>query len=745
MQHTPSSFDAIDLVGPILDLSLNRLRTGVDNIRNDVYFSAEFCKAVRSFIFHVMVKQTQTEEFLNVEQPSGFARGREQFRRQYREVSLYAINRARSEREVQIDRLVQISVMKLVLDSIPGQYDQFLGRLKDVMRGYELSSNRDEAVELEKILFSLEKREKFLGATGREAFLILKEVNGKDLNEMRRIHFGEEAVIPGAVFENPMLFVEDPFDDYFTLKHYEIMFGHRPEDPDRYEALASTFGKHLAGIDRTAPAPGAGERPPGDPRQNAGDQIDFLFNCFQTAYRCCSAAKAGQPDEARRLRKLAAEQKARLSALCRELGRNGVTEKILAAYEMQPVYLDFCPPLVPQLIAQFLIDRRVRKTVAARLRQLRMFYGKPFSMKPLHQIRWRILWTRIRREYGYLIRFLKNFVQFHRDYQDALAIRQAMGQIHLAAEVKILNLSRVNNTLYEFLLPQERRFQEKPISSHVIIKADVRGSTTITHQMMSLDLNPASYFSLNFFDPITEILPDYGAEKVFVEGDAIILSIFEREEDLAGRYSVARACGLGASILSIVRNVNLRNRKYRLPEIEIGIGITYAPGRPAFLFDGDQRIMISSAINIADRLSGCSKPLRQAMFQESVPFNLYVFQSVPDEALQEAEDDLFLRYNVNGIELSEAGFRKLQEEIRLRPFTVNTGPKSERSRMRFHTAKFPLVNGEYQRLVIREAPIVRVDTEKFRPRGISRRKYYEICTNPKLRAVAENLPKESAV
>ena len=99
-------------------------------------------------------------------------------------------------------------------------------------------------------------------------------------------------------------------------------------------------------------------------------------------------------------------------------------------------------------------------------------------MKPLHQIRWRILWTRIRREYGYLIRFLKNFVQFHRDYQDALAIRQAMGQIHLAAEVKILNLSRVNNTLYEFLLPQERRFQEKPISSHVILKADVRGSTT---------------------------------------------------------------------------------------------------------------------------------------------------------------------------------------------------------------------------------------------------------------------------
>lgn len=750
MQHIPSSSKTIGFGVSPLDLSLDRLKTGVDNIRNDVYFSAEFSKTVRNFIFQVMVRQTQTEEFLNIEKPSGFSRSREQFQRQYREVSLYAINRARSEREVQIDRLVQISVMKLVLESIPGQYDLFLGRLRDLMRGYELSSNRDEAVELEKILFSLEKREKFLRSTGREAFLILKEVNGKDLNEMRRIHFEEQAVIPEAVFENPMLFVEDPFDDYFTLRHYEIMFGHRLEDPDRYEALASTFGKLLTEIDRTesllpASSPGSGERPPEEGRQTAGEQIDFLFNCFQTVYRRRSAVKSGQTEEARRLKKLAGEQKARLSILCRELGRNGVTEKILAVYEMQPVYLDFCPPLVPQLIAQFLIDCRVRKSVAVRLRQLRIFYGKPFSMKPLHQIRRRIRWTRIKREYGYLIRFVKNFVQFHRDYQDALAIRKAMGQIQLTAEVKLLNLSRVNNTLYEFLLPQERRFQEKPISSHVILKADVRGSTNITHRMMSRDLNPASYFSLNFFDPITEILPDYGAEKVFVEGDAIILSIFEREEDLAGRYSVARACGLGASILSIVRNVNLRNRKYRLPEIEIGIGITYAPGRPAFLFDGDQRIMISSAINIADRLSGCSKPLRQALFQTSVPFNLYVFQSVSDEAVLEAEDDLFLRYNVNGIELSEAGFRKLQEEIRLRTFTVNTGPKSERSRMRFHTAKFPLVNGEFQRLVIREASIVKMDTEKFHPGGITQRKYYEVCTNPELRALAENLPKESAV
>ena len=167
------------------------------------------------------------------------------------------------------------------------------------------------------------------------------------------------------------------------------------------------------------------------------------------------------------------------------------------------------------------------------MKQLGKLYDKPFSTKPLNRIRWKIRRTQLKREYGYLIRFLKNFVRFHRDHQDYASIRAAMAEINMTTEVKIVNLSRVNNTLYEFLLPHERRFQERPISSHVILKADVRGSTTITHRMMARDLNPASYFSLNFFDPITEILPDYGAEKVFVEGDAIILSIFEREDDPA--------------------------------------------------------------------------------------------------------------------------------------------------------------------------------------------------------------------
>ena len=54
------------------------------------------------------------------------------------------------------------------------------------------------------------------------------------------------------------------------------------------------------------------------------------------------------------------------------------------------------------------------------------------------------------------------------------------------------------------------------------MKADVRGSTTVTDELQNKGLNPASYFSTRFFNPINKILETYGAHKVFIEGDAII-------------------------------------------------------------------------------------------------------------------------------------------------------------------------------------------------------------------------------
>jgi len=75
----------------------------------------------------------------------------------------------------------------------------------------------------------------------------------------------------------------------------------------------------------------------------------------------------------------------------------------------------------------------------------------------------------------------------------------------------------------------------------LIIKADVRGSTRMTQDLLSRGLNPASHFSLNLHEPVKKLLDRYSAKKVFIEGDAIILAIFETESSRAYARPVAKA------------------------------------------------------------------------------------------------------------------------------------------------------------------------------------------------------------
>jgi hypothetical protein len=265
----------------------------------------------------------------------------------------------------------------------------------------------------------------------------------------------------------------------------------------------------------------------------------------------------------------------------------------------------------------------------------------------------------------------------------------------------------------------------------VIIKADVRGSTDITQQMNKRGLNPASYFSLNFFNPISELLNDYGADKVFIEGDAIILSIYERENTPGGWYGVARACGIAINMLLIISRYNEKSKKNKLPVLELGFGINYKSSAPTFLFDGEHRIMISSAINLADRQSGCSKVIRKALKNKATPFNLYVFQSETETVVGKTSDDLLLRYNVNGIELNADGFKKLSEEINLVAVECDI-PELHKDRFTVYTGTFPTITGRYKRLIIREAHVPKINPETKAVRELTPKKYYEVCTHPKV-------------
>ncbi|KOR28895.1 hypothetical protein TI04_09970, partial [Achromatium sp. WMS2] len=299
----------------------------------------------------------------------------------------------------------------------------------------------------------------------------------------------------------------------------------------------------------------------------------------------------------------------------------------------------------------------------------------------------------------YIGKMLIDFLILRRDLKLAYKTFEAMDQVSIHLDAKQQSLSRANGQLCTFILRDETP-QDTRIVSHVILKADLRGSTKVTKELRERNLNPATHFSENFFDPITDAIQSFNANKVFVEGDAIILSILEKSNS-PGDTIVAWACGMGMDILDIVASNNSVSARYNLPLLELGLGIAFINEEPTFLHDGDRQIMISSAINLADRLSSCAKGLRDAAFAKNRPFRVEVLlPPAGSDATAGAKTDV-LRYNVNGIEMDEAAFNKLQTEINLRPLYFKLGGKVEK----IYGGRYPDCKGNLRWLVIRESPM----------------------------------------
>ncbi len=745
---------------------LDRLVPGVDNFRYDVFLSPAFCASIRNVVRLLFHKHGKVKKYLDLEKSRSLNIEEDEFKRLCHDVLQAAVNKAKSGSEIQIDLLAQIAIVKTLVEEVQRQHKTIIEDLNLAARKHEISSSEglNRYIQIKEKLSEIQQNKNALLRTvGEELFRYFMDVQREDLKEMRRSVLGADANLPDDVFANPILHVENPFDDYFMIDEY-VLLAHRSKDPDSYQnfliLIRSLFRKILLKMfmappsskdrpelkaTRVHPAFGRTGKPDSESQYEEldiwlkhVDNVQTLFDGFKTRerYKILKEEKETQ-ENIEDLKKMAKHQDRLLNFVYKKINKAGLINRISASYEMKTVYLDFCPPLGPQQVLQYLTQPKHRKPIVDQLNRLKKFYGKSYSLLPLKK-KIRTLKTISKQEKKkYLLRFLNDFVRYHRDFQNFLMLREALDRIQLLSDKKMIDLSRENRILYEFLLPDEQAPEVKPPINHVILKADVRDSSDIILKMKEKGLNPASFFSLNFFVPISSILFEYAAEKVFIEGDAVILSIFEHEDTPQGWYSVSRACGLAVRILDIVQKYNMLGRKHGLPVLELGIGISYSDGPPTFLFDESNRIMISPAINSADRMSQCSKPLHKTMSHKKRPFNLYVFDggSAQDPTVK---DDGVLRYNVNGIELNANGFDKLSHEIHLETLVCDL-PELREGKITVHTGKYPTATGKYQRLVIREGRIPVVSPNDFRMLRETDTPYFEVCTHPLLLEYIENL------
>lgn len=710
-------------------LALEDLQLGVDNLRHDVHLSPRFVEQARLHIARLIVRHGDMEGLLAAEKressggnhfigsaPAAKAPGKaagSELKPLLADLHVAALNRAKAMENLSVDLLARAAIVKFLRIELNSQFAQMLERGRMMLKSYE-GVRQQKALEYRERVASFQVAKKIiLRKTGQELFRILREIEKETLARMRRSLFGNRSEEEYKLFLNPLLFNEDGSDTYLNAEHY-VMLGNFDRDPDRFSNVRQVTREFLLSLNLGAQA-------------EDDAVVDGWLNVPENAHELVGS---GQPDETTREGR---GHKARLEMWVELLEREKLMDHVIASYEAVPLLAEYSPRINAQQLKNALISREERNRVEKLIEE----HGK-LSSQSLYAAAARVAGCRGTERAKMAARFLRDLLRYHRDLRRLEALNSTLDSENLIGNWKIRELSAVNGTLYEFLLPEEQKPSEDKVLRHVILKADIRDSSRLTRSLLEQGMNPASYFSLNFYDPVNKLLAKYGARKVFVEGDALIVALLEHEGEAP--LAVSRACVLAREIIDIVRGYNHLLERAKLPALELGTGISFQDSAPMYLMDGEKQIMISDALNESDRLSSCNKRVRKAIAGVEGPFNVYAFQTVKDDDAGESPEDFILKYNLNGIRLSEAAFHRLQQEISLEPCPLDLPKLWGSETFQLHRGLVPVGNEIFKKILVRSSSIPQIDLHKFSLQHWTDHHYYEVCTNPAIYEMLEGKP-----
>lgn len=710
-------------------ITLQNLQLGVDNLRHDVHLSPSFIEQARLHVARIIVRHAGLEGLFppepveSLREERRFLHSRSAPKQEPKipkvhpaglkplltELHVCSLNTAKSLENFSVDLLSRIAILKFLRIELNTQFAQLLERGRMMVKSYE-GVRQHKALEYREKVAGFQVAKKIiLRKTGQELFRILREVEKETLLPMRRSLFGNQDDASYQLFLNPLVFTEDGRDTYLNAEHY-VMLGNFDRDVDRFANVRRAVYDFLLSLNL---------------QSGVNDSVlDGWLNVPENTQELLGTRDSEAPAEEDRLREK------RLFAWVDLLARKGLMNHVIASYEVVSLLPEYSPFINPQQLKHALISREER----GRVEKLIEEHGK-LSSGSLYAAMKRVADCGRDERAKIGVRFMRDFLRYHRDLRRLEAVNEALDSVNLVGHPKIRNLSAMNGSLYEFLLPEEQKPKAERILSHVILKADVRDSSRLTRSLLEREMNPASYFSLNFYEPVNKLLEKYFARKVFVEGDAIILALLEHKAEAS--LAVSRACVLAREIVEIVRGYNELLQRSGLPGLELGIGISFQDSAPMYLMDGEQQIMISDALNESDRLSSCNRRVRKVIERMQSPFNVYAFQTADDNNLGEGPDEFFLKYNLNGVSISEAAFKKLGQEISLETCPLELPELWGSEGFRLYSAVVPIGTDIFRRILLRASRIPQIDPASFSLQRWTDRWYYEVCCNPSLYAMLE--------
>lgn len=718
---------------PHIDLSA--FPSGIDNLRIDVTLSPAFVRLTRQLI-EAILSEYGTGNKRVQEKPS--PRLREQLNRftaAYSSLLETATHYAKEGRRLDALRLFQIATIYFIQSAIRETCEHLINQF----RADALHSSRgsQRAVELHERAARLSRQQTTLMA--HSADLLFTQIrwveNSPAGGGLRESLLGVRWPLAECMLFNPLVIYHEKPPEEVQMLEYAILHqdSNHPYSFVKLDEFYNALLDHIATLAELFEEESLQDLLPEEFRftwKDSLESIDFLFSS-ETTERALSWAN-DETEQSLLEAHLELQLQAR-QQLAKELRRAKLLPYISAAYYAAELYPAFAYALKPYMIFRALCGEMSLDLAIQKVELQQKLRKKPRagdSWEPAALI------AKSKREAAraaqddseeLAVRFIRDFCRYRRDLQTQTILGDACERLHVLFDEEEIRLSQSNGMLQAFLQSDEYSEENTGTRGHVMLKADIRGSTTIVAELKKRDLNPATHFSLNFFQPINSLLELYGAEKVFIEGDAVILALFEDMTEPEHWFGVARACGLAVSMLQVVEEQNEVCRENRLPLLELGIGICYEAGAPTFLYDGDHRITISDAIGKADRLSSCSWALRRKFASRRMLAQVLVFEQ-PADAFKGEKGVTTLRYNLDGIELDAVAFEKLRGEITLQPLqaTLPSVPDT----VRLYTGQYPDTRGDMQQLLIREGRV-----RKWMHKGdvypLTDKRYYEVM-NPKI-------------
>jgi len=695
-------------------VQISALPRGVDNIHIDVLLSRKFCRSSNLCIRNllpIVVRELQAGK-RRVRIPENQLKPLHNIFAQMVEQTL---RRAKESSEKEIVELLVIAVFKYIQDEVDRSVDAYVRHGADTRHdGYQPSvvSSKSEQSFVEYLSCYKEA----VSATVNEIILnSLSENHLLPFHKALKSFLGIKDSFSIRLIQAPLALCGYHHSEQMLLNNYLLTGILRKESNHFYKvenALATLFQPYLSLL----------EQEPDDKAAHPHEEIlnermelllqpsifmetrnlKKLLDVTWTKQNIEHAIKEGNRANKRKLKRHLQFQQGIINRLEKAFRPLPISRWLVASYQVKEILSQSASDISPSALINIIVNSENK--IELEERAAKNSISGRFPEMALVNSAWDIVHADSAEfVQDNFLRMLKDFSRYRRDLLIQAQLQQGYNHIKLLTDKRDIQTSRANYTLHDFSISSELNEDPGQVRSHIIIKADLRGSTQVTDKLVGLALNPASHFERNFFTPVNELIELYGAEKVFIEGDAIILILNDHEGKNSNHHIASRACGLAANILKVVAKQNLELKCYGLPELELGIGVSYSESSPRYLFDVDHRITISPAINRADRLSACTWSVREWREKQAAPMNqVEVYQpSASAEAVgTKAQKDMV--FNLNGILIEEEVFDKLQQEVNLKR-VMNKITTMQDSKL--FSLVFPDLSGSVHRMIVRKAPI----------------------------------------